>query len=87
MITLVVGTNRPGSNTRKFALEVRPLEQLQQLFLYRGAHIYPERVYLPKIGKLLIAEGRMGQSELADRLRAQAAGFITFVQKLNPYPA
>ncbi len=65
---------------------LRPLEQLQQLFLYRGAHIYPERVYLPKIGELLTAEGRLAQTELADRLRAQAAGFISFVQKLNPSP-
>jgi len=62
---------------------LRPLEQLQQLFLYRGAHIYPERVYLPKIGDLLDAGDRLTQSDVVERLRAQAAGFITFVKQLK----
>ncbi|MCL4180025.1 MAG: NAD(P)H-dependent oxidoreductase [Verrucomicrobia bacterium] len=62
---------------------LRPLEQLQQLFLYRGAHIYPERVYLPKIGDMLDAGDRLTQSDVVERLRAQAAGFITFVKQLK----
>jgi NAD(P)H-dependent FMN reductase len=63
---------------------LRPIEQLQQLFLYRGAHIYPERVYLPKINELLDADGRLNQPELVDRLRAQATGFVSFVQTFKP---
>jgi NAD(P)H-dependent FMN reductase len=62
---------------------LRPIEQLQQLFLYRGAHIYPERVYLPKINELLDADGRLNQPELLERLRTQAAGFVAFVQTLK----
>jgi chromate reductase, NAD(P)H dehydrogenase (quinone) len=61
---------------------LRPLEQLQQLFLYRGAHIYPERVYLPKIGELLDTEGRLTRNDVVERLRAQAAGFIAFVKQV-----
>jgi NAD(P)H-dependent FMN reductase len=63
---------------------LRPVEQLQQLFVYRGALIYPDRVYLPKIGDLLDGEGRLTRSDLVERLRAQAAGFISFVKQLEP---
>jgi len=62
---------------------LRPLEQLEQLFLYRGAHIYPERIYLPKIGELLDADDRVTRSDVMERMRAQAAGFITFVKQLK----
>jgi chromate reductase, NAD(P)H dehydrogenase (quinone) len=63
---------------------LRPVEQLQQLFVYRGAHLFPERVYFPKIGDLLDAEGRLTQTDLIERLRAQATGFISFVKQLKP---
>src|SRR5258707_11776946 len=32
---------------------LRPIEQLQAIFGYRNAHLYPERVFLPKINDLL----------------------------------
>jgi NAD(P)H-dependent FMN reductase len=64
---------------------LRPIEQLQQLFLYRGAHIYPERVYLPKINELLDPEGRLNQPDLVERLRQQAAGFVSFVQRFKSH--
>jgi NAD(P)H-dependent FMN reductase len=63
---------------------LRPVEQLQQIFAYRNAFLYPERVVLPKIHDLLDADGRLTQLDLVDRLRAQASGFITFVNQLKP---
>ncbi len=62
----------------------RPIEQLQQIFIYRGAHLYPEHVYLSKIGELLDDQGRLNQPELVERLRAQAKGFISFVSQIKP---
>jgi len=62
---------------------LRPVEQLQQIFVYRNAHIYPERVFLPNIRDLLDDAGRLKDPELLERLRAQAAGFVDFVERLQ----
>ena len=62
---------------------LRPVEQLQAIFGYRNAHLYPERVFLPRIGSLLDADGRLKDLELVDRLRAQQKGFVDFVKKLK----
>ncbi|MES1180993.1 MAG: NAD(P)H-dependent oxidoreductase, partial [Verrucomicrobiota bacterium] len=35
---------------------LRPVEQLQAIFGYRNAFIFPERVFMPGIGKLLDAD-------------------------------
>ncbi len=61
---------------------LRPVEQLQQVFSYRNAHIYPERVFIPGIGGQLGADGRLKDEELVSRLRKQAAGFLEFTRKL-----
>ncbi len=62
---------------------LRPVEQLQAIFGYRNAFIYPNRVFLPAINDLLDARGRLKDAELLDRLKAQADGFIDFVEKLK----
>ncbi len=59
---------------------LRPVEQLQAIFGYRNAHIYPERVFMPKINDLLDASGRLKDPELVDRLREQQKGFVEFVK-------
>jgi len=61
---------------------LRPVEQLQMIFGYRNAHIFPERVFLPKINDLLDSQGSLNQ-EMLDRLAAQARGFVEFVSQLN----
>ena len=38
---------------------LRPVEQLQAIFGYRNAHIYPERVFLPQINNQLDGAGRL----------------------------
>jgi chromate reductase, NAD(P)H dehydrogenase (quinone) len=62
---------------------LRPVEQLQQIFGYRNAHIYPERVLLPQINNLLDGEGRLNDAELLKRLKAQAEGFVEFIERLQ----
>lgn len=62
---------------------LRPIEQLQAIFGYRNAFIYPERVFLPQINSLLDENGWLKNPELLDRLRKQADGFVDFVEKLK----
>jgi NAD(P)H-dependent FMN reductase len=62
---------------------LRPIEHLQQIFGYRNAFLFSERVFLPNIGDLLDPLGRLKEPELVDRLRRQAIGFIDFVEKLK----
>jgi len=62
---------------------LRPVEQLQAIFGYRNAYIYPERVFLPGIGKQLGANGQFSDPELPARLARQAEGFVAFVEKLR----
>ena len=62
---------------------LRPVEQLQAIFGYRNAHLFPERVFLPGINDLLDDEGQFTESDLADRIRRQASGFLDFVQALK----
>jgi chromate reductase len=62
---------------------LRPIEQLQQIFGYRNAFVYPERVFLPGINNLLDDAGRLNNPELHDRLKAQAEGYLKFVESLQ----
>ncbi len=62
---------------------LRPVEQLQAIFGYRNAHLYPHRVFLPQVHNVLDAGGRVKDAELLGRLKAQAEGFTAFVEKLR----
>jgi len=62
---------------------LRPVEQLQAIFGYRNALIYPERVFMPGIGKLLDGAGKFASEDIPKRLDKQAAGFVDFVEKLR----
>ena len=62
---------------------LRPVEQLQAIFSYRNAHLFPARVFLPQIHGLLDASGKIKDAELLSRLRAQAEGFARFADKIK----
>jgi chromate reductase len=62
---------------------LRPVEQLQAIFGYRNAFIYPERVFMPGIGKLLNEAGQFTNPDMEKRLKTQAEGFTGFVEKLR----
>lgn len=60
---------------------LRPVEQLQSVFGYRNAHIYPGRVFVPGVFKVLGEDGRISDEDLVARLTKQAQGFTEFVDK------
>ncbi len=62
---------------------LRPVEHLQQIFGFRNAYIYPKRVFLPHISKLLDETGGVKDAEIQERLRKQAQGFIQFTRQLK----
>jgi chromate reductase, NAD(P)H dehydrogenase (quinone) len=62
---------------------LRSVEQLQHIFGYRNAYIYPERVFLSQVHSHLDEAGRLKNPEHLGRLKSQAEGFITFVERLN----
>ena len=62
---------------------LRPVEQLQAIFGYRNAYIFPERVFMPGINKLLDEIGRFKSSEIKERLEKQTASFVGFVESLR----
>jgi len=62
---------------------LRPVEQLQAIFGYRNAYLYPERVFMPGIGKLLNEAGHFTNPDIEKRLAKQAAGFVGFVESLR----
>jgi chromate reductase, NAD(P)H dehydrogenase (quinone) len=65
---------------------LRPVEQLQQIFGYRNAFIFPERVFIPRINDQLDERGKLKDAELVERLREQQRGFINFVATLKGLP-
>ena len=62
---------------------LRPVEQLQMIFGYRNAYVYPERIFLPRINDALDDSGRLKNAELLERLKGQAAGFVEFVERMK----
>jgi chromate reductase len=62
---------------------LRPIEQLQQIFGYRNAFIYPERVFLHRINSVLDDNGGLTDPEHFERLKAQAEGYVDFVERLK----
>ena len=62
---------------------LRAVEQLQSVFGYRNAHIFPERVFMPGINGLLDSTGQFTSPDLEKRLHKQAEGFVSFVEKLQ----
>jgi NAD(P)H-dependent FMN reductase len=62
---------------------LRPVEQLQAIFSYRNAHLFPVRVFLPQIHGLLDAAGKIKDAELLGRLQTQAEGFARFAEKIQ----
>ena len=63
---------------------LRPVEQLQAIFGYRNAYIYPERVFIPAVHGHLGADGSISTPEMLARLKSQVAGFAAFVQTIKP---
>ena len=61
---------------------LRPVEHLQQIFSYRNAHMYPERVFLFNVWNQLKEDQLINEDTLA-LLEKQAKGFTKFVSALK----
>ena len=61
---------------------LRPVEHLQQVFGYRNAFIYPDRVFLSNVQKL-IKEDKIEDDFICSLLESQALGFCRFIQALK----
>ncbi len=60
----------------------RSVEQLQMIFGYRNAHIFPDRVFIPVIAQKFDAQGKL-DAAIDERLSKQAAGFAQFVARFE----
>lgn len=61
---------------------LRPVEHLQQVFGYRNAFIYPERVFVLNAHKAMGPNGEVIDTGLQDLFKRQAVGFQKFSQAL-----
>ena len=62
---------------------LRPVEQLQQVFGYRNAEQYCERVFFPSVYKTIGEDGAPEPGMAADLLAKQVPGFVAFVSSLK----
>lgn len=62
---------------------LRAVEQLQHVFGYRNAHVYPRRTFLPGINSILDDDGNFTQEDIAERLKKQVNGFVDFCQRIK----
>lgn len=57
---------------------LRPVEQLQMVFAYRNAHLYPDRVFIAGAKRKMDSQGMITDPDLDARLSRQARGFAHF---------
>lgn len=62
---------------------LRAVEQLQQVFGYRNAFNFNQRVFIPASYKLFSNDGAIADADLAQRLRKQAEHFVRFTQQIK----
>lgn len=60
---------------------LRPVEQLQMIFSYRLAYLFPERVFIRHCQTVVSPDGTITDADLAKRLETQAQNFVTFAQR------
>ena len=66
---------------------LRPVEHLMQVFSYRNAHNYPNRVFLPHSHNLIDLKIGVTDKASADRLHNQAQGFVDYCKLVKPKSA
>lgn len=62
---------------------LRAVEQLQMIFAYRNAHLFPVRVFIPGVREKFDAAGDLKDAELNERLAGQVKEFVAFVRSLT----
>lgn len=62
---------------------LRPVEQLQAIATYRKAHIYPERLFIPRVNKEFDQETGLSDDLKSELLQSQVEGFIMFTEQIK----
>jgi NAD(P)H-dependent FMN reductase len=62
---------------------LRPVEHLQQVFGYRNAFIFPERVFLRDVWTLIDEAGEVKDPVVKDLMSQQVKNFATFVKSIE----
>jgi chromate reductase, NAD(P)H dehydrogenase (quinone) len=62
---------------------LRSVEQLQLIFGYRNAYLFPERVFISGVFNQLDEAGKLKDPALLERLKNQAQGFSHFTKKMK----
>jgi NAD(P)H-dependent FMN reductase len=62
---------------------LRPVEHLAQVFAYRNAHIFPDRVFISGVDAKFAADGQLNDESIRQRLRKQAIGFAHYANRLH----
>lgn len=62
---------------------LRAVEQLQLIFGYRNAYVYPVRVFISGVGQKFDADGRLIDPAIDQRIATQAEGFARFASLLG----
>lgn len=61
---------------------LRPVEHLQQVFGYRNAYIFPNRVFISNV-KDVFKDGKVHDPMVADLLKVQSRDFLRFIKALK----
>lgn len=61
---------------------LRPVEHLQQVFNYRNAFVYPERVFITNAPNV-VTEGELKDENALRLIQKQTRGFIKFIDALK----
>lgn len=61
---------------------LRSVEQLEMIFGYRNAYLYPDRVFIPGVRDKLDEKGLIKDPGINKRLADQASGFAKFIAAL-----
>ena len=62
---------------------LRPIEQLQSIFVYREAFVFPQRVFIRNCRNVINEAGELTSEDIDKRLVDQAMGFIKFADALR----
>ena len=58
---------------------LRPVEQIQQIFAYRNAYLFPKRVFIMGVDEVIDDAGGITDAALRERLEDQVNGFAAYV--------
>ena len=62
---------------------LRAVEHFQGVAGYRNAHMFPNRVFVGGVHKVIGPDKKLDDLALVERLQAQAKGFVAFITALK----